>query len=153
MRNFAVALVTISVLFTGIAGAHGVSDSAVQPPKPPTAPPPFNNPDCAKLATISYQPPQDLILKTARALDAADHNPFSATPSKQDESHMSLVIRVGAEGLVNYVSLSQSSGKRLLDRAGRNWAYGLMFSPLDCGNATQYQIVLPVNVVLTAGGA
>ncbi|MGY1459863.1 hypothetical protein ACW5F0_14660 [Luteimonas sp. A534] len=88
------------------------------------------NPACAKLATIVYKPPKDLILL--------------ATKEQHYNRELKLVLTVGEEGLIRDVMFAQSSRNRLVDRAARNWAFGLMFAPADCGDAFQYKVMLPV---------
>ena len=42
--------------------------------------------------------------------------------------------------------MAHSSGHRLLDVAVKNWAFGQMYAPLDCGAVDRYFIHMPLEV-------
>lgn len=124
--------------------------SAQQSSSPPQA---EANPSCAKQAAIAYQPPKDLILFATQGMEQVPEDlPSKEMSQQQYRSEIKLLLTVGEDGFIREVVLNKSSGSRLVDRAARNWAYGLMFSPLNCGESFQYQTVLPVVVPAHAGG-
>lgn len=124
--------------------------SAQQPSSSPQA---ESAPSCAKQAAITYQPPKDLMRLAVRGMEQVPEDQPSTTMSKQQyRSQIKLLLTVGRDGFIRDVVFTKSSGNRLVDRAARNWAYGLMFAPLDCGDSSQYQTVLPVVVSAHAGG-
>ncbi len=104
-------------------------------------------PHCSESATIAYRPPTDLILKTAAALkEAAEIKSNPNTSPPRYDRDVVLIITVGEEGLVRDVVFYASSRNRRLDRAARNWAFGIMFTPIDCGDDETYEVRLPVSV-------
>jgi hypothetical protein len=109
---------------------------------------------CAKLAKIAYQPPNNLILLATKGLEELqDRQPSTTMSSKQYNRELKLILTVGTDGLIRDISFAESSGNRLVDRAARNWAFGHMFAPIDCGNALQYKIWLPIVISAHTGGA
>ena len=95
----------------------------------------------------------DLRLDMVRREALRQSEQSGAAVPAQGPREMKLVLSVGEEGLVRSASFLQSSRNRMIDLAARNWAYGLMLKPLDCGGAYQYQVVLPITIPASTGGA
>lgn len=92
---------------------------------------------CGEVSSVVYRPPNDLIVLAAKRL---------REQGKHYQREFDIVVTVGEDGLVREVQMARSSGHRLLDVAVRNWAFGQMYAPMECGPADRYLIRLPLKV-------
>ena len=107
------------------------------PPSPNESAEAYAARTCAEASKLVYQPPMDLILLAAKRL---------REEGKEYHRDFGIVITVGEDGLVRDVQFANSSGYRLLDVATRNWAFGRMYAPQECGLVDRYSVRQPLSV-------
>ena len=117
---------------------------AAPPPPPNHAVPVAYDSFCEASPEIVYAAPRDIITTAILSLDEVE--PMfgqSAIPTlHQYRRDIILIVTTSQDGLVSNVTIRRSTGNRNVDRAVRNWVYGIRFAPHTCDEG----FLLPVSL-------